>query len=177
MVGYRLRNLHHLTLGNRHTAHHRFRVHMDIQFLKNFRCGIIHFLFTGQRTPLGNFRKTPQPHIVHYIALQRLIQLLVHHRHTVLKSFFGRSKINFIPFQVNMAAVFIVYAKQALHQRRLSGSVLSHQCVNRTRLHGQIYIIKRLYTGEFLTDALHFQEYTFVLRRCCLFFQIISPPF
>ena len=101
----------------------------------------------------------------------------MHHGNTVFQSLLGGLKVYLLAFQINMAAVLVVDAKQALHQRGFSGSVLSHQRMHRTGFYGKIYIIERLYTGKLLADALHFQEYIFVVRRCCLFFQIISPPF
>ena len=61
--------------------------------------------------------------------------------------------------QINVAAVLVVHPEQALHQCGLSSSVFAHQRMHRTGFHGKIYIVKGLYTGKFLADALHLQSF------------------
>ena len=69
IIGNRLGDLHHLSLGYGHGAHHGLRVHVHIQLLEQLFRGLVHLGFTGQRTPFGDLREPAQPHVIHNIAL------------------------------------------------------------------------------------------------------------
>ena len=81
LVGDRLGDFHHLPLGNRHGAHDASGIHIDAELFKD-RLGILqHFLFVDHDPADGGI--APQPDVVHDRALERLVQLLVHHGHAV----------------------------------------------------------------------------------------------
>ena len=126
LVGNRFCNLHHLSLRYRHPAHNRLRVHMNIQLVKDFLRRRIHLCLAGERAPPGYLRETSQPHIVHYVSLERLVELLVHHGNSVFQSLLGGLEVYLPAFQINMTAVFVVDAEKAFHQSGFTGAVLPH---------------------------------------------------
>ena len=142
---------------------------MDFQPVEHLFGGLIHFLFAGKRNAAGNGWEPPEPHIVHDVALERLIQLLVNHGNAVVQRFSGGFEVDLFTVEVNVTGVFGINAEQTLHQRRFSRAVLTHQGVNRSRSHGKLRIIQRLYTGETLADALHTKKY--------VLFHVCASPF
>ena len=87
IIRNRFRNFDHLPLRHRHFTHHGSRVDIDPEFIENLLCRIVHLSFACDRKPLCNRRKTAEPHIVHDVALQCLIELLMHHRNAVFECF------------------------------------------------------------------------------------------
>ena len=150
-----LGNLHHLPLGHGHGAHNRFRIDADAQVVEDLHGGIVHFLFTGEGACHGEAAK---PHIVHDVALQRLVQFLVYHGNAVLQGFLGVLEVDLLALQIDVTGILGVNAKEAFHQSGLTGAVFAHQGMDRTGPHGQIDTVQSLDTGEFLGNALHAQQ-------------------
>ena len=167
--GNRLRNFDHLPLRNRHRAHHGSRVDVDPQIVKDFLRIVVALLVGDKRQSLFDQRIASQPNVIHDRALERLIQLLVNHGNAVVQRFSGGFEVDLFTVEVNVTGVFGINAEQTLHQRRFSRAVLTHQGVNRSRSHGKLRIIQRLYTGETLADALHTKKY--------VLFHVCASPF
>ena len=167
--GNRLRNFDHLPLRNRHRAHHGSRVDVDPQIVKDFLRIVVALLVGDKRQSLFDQRIASQPNVIHDRALERLIQLLVNHGNAVVQRFSGGFEVDLFTVEVNVTGIFGINAEQTLHQRRFSRAVLTHQGVNRSRSHGKLRIIQRLYTGETLADALHTKKY--------VLFHVCASPF
>ena len=171
VVRHRLGDLDHLPLRNRHFAHNGLRIDIQPEFFEQLLGRGIHLLLACQRNAGGDLRESAQPHIVHDIALQRLIQLLMHHGNAVFQCLLGVCKVDFPAIQVHMSAVLGIHAEQALHQRRFAGAVLPHQGMDGACFHGQRNIVQRLDAGKRLVDILHAQKHICLCLRliCSLF--------
>ena len=157
VIGNRLRNFHHLTLRNRHCAHDPVRIDINAELFEDFNGIVVHFLFVDHET--GCFRVPAQPEVVHDRALERLIELLVHHSDAVVQRLLAAGKVDFPAFEIDMAAVLVVNAEQAFHQCRLAGAVFAHQRVNRSGLDLQADLIERPDAGEVLCNVFHLKQY------------------
>ena len=160
-------NLHHLALGHGHRAHNGARVHMDAQIIKNRR-RISEHLFFGREGPHRGI--AAEPDIVHNIALECLVQLLMHHGDAVFQRLFRGFEADFLPIQQDLPAVLAVNAEQALHQGGLARPVFPHQRMHRAALYRQRNIVERLDAGEGLADIFHFEQNAVVVLHSA------SPP-
>ena len=163
VIGNCLCNFHHLPLRNRHGAHHGSGIDFDAKLVKYFHGGIIHLLFAGQRDALGNHGEPAQPHVVHDVALQSLVQLLVHHGNTVFQGFLGIFKVDFLAVEEDLASVLLVNAEQTFHQGGLTGTIFAHQGMYRTGPYCQVDTVKGLDAGKFLDDSFHSQQDGFLI--------------
>ena len=160
VVGNRLGDLHHLTLGNGHGGHDGLGIDIHAQLLEDLHGGVIHLLLGSKGTGLG---EAAQPHVVHDVALEGLVQLLMHHGHAVFQGFLGIFEVDFLAVQVDVAGILVVDTEQALHQGGLTGAVFAHQCVNRTGLDRQVDAVQSLDAGELLDDSFHAQQDSFLI--------------
>ena len=156
VVGNSLGDFHHLPLRDGHGTHDPVRIYVDVQLLEDGHGVLIHFALIDGNAADGGV--AAQPDVVHNTALQSLIQLLMHHGHAIFQCFFGAFEVNFFPIQINMSVVLVVNSEQTLHQGRLTGAVLAHQCVNSTALKLQTDMIQSLDAWEGFGDILHFQQ-------------------
>ena len=124
IIGDCLRNLTHLSLGDRHPSHRLCQIHSHSKSAEQIRSFLFHARFIDHAVV---HRVSPEEQIVDHGALQALIQFLVDHRHPVLQSILRSGKAHRLSIQIDGALVHMVYAKQTLHHGRLPGSVLPHQ--------------------------------------------------
>ena len=155
--GNRLGDFHHLPLGYGHRAHDGLGVDVDAQLLKDLHGVIVHLLFRNDRGSL-DFGIAAQPDVVHYIAAQGLVQLLVHHRDAVVQRLARGAEVDLLAVQKDFAVVFIVDSEEALHQGGFSGAVFAHQRMHRARLDREGHIVQRLNARKALADMLHLQK-------------------
>ena len=155
IVGNRLGDLHHLPLRNRHGGHDPLGIHLDAQLIEDGHGIVVHFLFLDET---GSGGIAAQPDVIHHIALQRLVQLLMHHGNTVVQGFPAAPEVDLLAFQIDMASILDIHAKQALHQSGFACTVLAHQCVNSTAVNRQRNLIQCLDTREGFADFRHLQQ-------------------
>ena len=151
VIGNRLRNFHHLTLRNRHCAHDPVRIDVNAELFEDFNGIVVHFLFVDHET--GCFRVPAQPEVVHDRALERLIELLVHHGDTVFQRVLRPGEADLLAVQKDFSLILLISPEQALHHRGLAGTVLAHQSHDRAALHIQIDVIQHPVPAEGLAHA------------------------
>ena len=156
-------NFYHLALGNGHGAHDGLGIDLNAQLVKHRHGGVVHFLLTGEGQALCHHGEAAQPHVVHNIALEGLVQLLVHHGNAIFQGFLGVLEIDFLTVEEDLACVLLIDAEQAFHQCRLTRAVFTHQGVNRTGPDREIDTIQRLDTGELFYNSFHAQQDRFLI--------------
>ena len=98
-------DFHHLSLRYRQGTHDHFRIYVDFKIFKKLGRIFIHFALRNQ----SEFRRvSSQPDIVHYVALQNLIQFLMHHRNAVFHGVFRSGKFNFFALDFYAARIFFI---------------------------------------------------------------------
>ena len=68
-------------------------------------------------------------------------------------------KLYFPAFVGNRSGIFFVYSGENLHQRRFSGTVLSHKSVYFAASYLKVYMIQRMNTRKRFVDTLHCKNY------------------
>ena len=71
----------------------------------------------------------------------------------------GRSDLDRLAFQQDLAVIGLVDAGQDLHQRRLAGAVLAHQGVHLAGAQFQPGVVQRAHTRKGLAHACHGDEH------------------
>ena len=156
VIGDSLGDLHHLPLGHGHGAHDPVGIYLNAQLVEHLDGVLVHLaLVDHQAAHLGI---AAQPQVVHDRALQSLIQLLVHHGHTVFQGFLTAFEIDLLAVQEDLPAVLGVDAEEALHQRGFARAVLAHQRMDRAPFHCQRDMIQGFDAGEGFRDVLHLQQ-------------------
>ena len=156
IVGNRLGNLHHLTLGNRKGAHDAVGVHVDLQFLEDLHGVLIHLVLIHHDAALEGV--TAQPEVVHNTALEGLVQLLMHHGHAIFQCFLAVFKVDLTAFQLDGALVLGVDSEQAFHQGGFACAVFAHQRMDRSPADRERDMVQRLHARERFTDVCHLQQ-------------------
>ena len=159
IVGNRLGDLHHLPLGNRQGAHDAVGVHVDLQFLEDPHGLLIHLALVHHDA--AHQRVAAQPQVIHNAALERLVQFLVHHGHTVFQRFFTGLEVDLAALQLDGAAVFGIDAEQAFHQRGFARAVLPHQGMDGALADGKGNVVQGLDAGEGFGDVAHLEQNLF----------------
>ena len=136
-----------------------FWVKVHVEFFKQLNRIGQHFLMIDQLEGADATRRiTAQPEVLHHAAIGNWQQFLVDHRDTGIERLPGIGKFPNATVQHDASRIRLVHAKQAFHQRGLSGTVLTHQRVNRSWTNLQTDIIQRLDAGKTLGNAPHFQN-------------------
>ena len=130
---------------------------MDAELVKNGDGIAVHFRLIDDKA--RDLRVAAKPEVVHNRPLERLIEFLMHHGDAVCQRLLAAGKIHFASFQINVAAVLVVNAEQALHQRRFSRAVFTHQGVNGTGLNFQTDFVQRPDARKGLRNIRHPEQY------------------
>ena len=98
---------------------------MAISTICRWETGMVHMMALGFTRDVQAHRRSPwcawymffsltmmpahlgiaaQPEVVHDVAGEGLVQLLVHHGHAIFQGFLGVFEVDFLAFQVNSAA-------------------------------------------------------------------------
>ncbi len=85
------------------------------------------------------------------------VQLLVDHRDACLKGLSGTGEDPAVAADLNLSPIWLVDAREDLHQRGLSCAVLADQGMHRTRADGQTHVAQRLHRTEVLRYPGHLQ--------------------
>ena len=156
IIGDSLGNLHHLPLGNGHGAHDPVGIDLNSQLVKHLQGVLIHLaLVDHDAAHLGVAAK---PEVIHDRALERLVELLVHHGYAILQCFLGAFKIDFLAIQIDVAAVFGIDAEEAFHQRGFTGAIFTHQGMDSAPFHRQGDVIQGLDAGECFGNVRHLEQ-------------------
>ena len=83
VIRHRLCDLDHLPLADRHSAHYRVGIYLDAEIAKDLKRLLAHYPLARDKSERG--RVSAKPDIVAYASFERLIQLLMNHRHAALK--------------------------------------------------------------------------------------------
>ena len=85
VIGDRLGDLDHLPLADRHFAHYRVGIDLNSEVAKDLERFLAHHALARDKSERG--RVSPEPEVVANTPLERLIELLMHHRDAALKRF------------------------------------------------------------------------------------------
>ena len=155
VVGDGLGNLTHLPLGHRHVAHGLGQVYGHTQLAEQLGGLFLHDTLVHD-TSLGGV--SAQEQVVHDVALQALVQFLVHHGNSVFQGILGAGEVDLLAVKVNSALVFLVCTEQALHHGGFTSAVLAHQAHDGAAFQVQIDVIQHPVTAEGLAHTANRQD-------------------
>jgi hypothetical protein len=87
--------------------------------------------------------------------IRKVLRLLVYEHDTVLKSSVGITKRDLLVVQIDTTAVRLNESSQDSHQGALTGTVLTHQRVNLSRLGDEIDTVQNVGVAERFADRLN----------------------
>ena len=131
------------------------------EFLPRFlRCGVGAVCFI----PIYCILLSPlitEEHVLSDWHLRYESQLLMNDNNSLFLGICYLMKLTNLAFIDNISFIAPIRIDTAknVHKSRLTGSVLSYQCMDLSLLNLKVNIIESLYTGESLGDILHFKEY------------------
>ena len=155
VVGDCLGDLDHLPLGDRHLAHDFCRIDLDLKLREYLLCFSAHLALARDKSE--ELRVATEPEVIGNAPLERLIELLMYHRHAILKRILRASEGDLSSVEQYLAAVESIDAEKAFHQRGFSRAVLAHQRVDTSCAYPQSHPVKRLDAREALAYILHFK--------------------
>ena len=89
--------------------------------------------------------------------LRNGLKLLVHHGNAPVQGIQRAFDLDLFALVDHLALVHVIDTEHALHQRGLSGAVLSHQRVNGAGAEIELRVVQRLDAGEGFNNSTHFQ--------------------
>ncbi len=153
-----LGNLHQLHLGHAEAAQLGPGVVVQVNLLQHRRGVRIHLLMVdGDNGPQALGGIAAHVDILADAPLGNGLELLVHHGDALVQGVQRSFDLDLLPLVNHLALVHVIDAEHALHQRGLSGAVLSHQRVNGAGAEVELRVVQRLDAGEGLNDPTHFQ--------------------
>ena len=79
--------------------------------------------------------------------------MLIYGCNTCLLSILRTLEVNLLSVQEHLTFFCFMYSGNNLDKRRFTSTILTHQCVNLTRLELELYIIQSFDTGEYLRNT------------------------
>ena len=145
-------DLDHLALGHRHGAHGLGEVNGHAQAAEQVVGLLAHTRLVDDAHLVDGI--TTEEQVVHDVALQALVELLVHHRDTVFQRVLRSGEADLATVERDGALVFLIGAEQALHHGRLAGAVLAHQAHDATAAQIEVDVIQNAVAPERLAHPL-----------------------
>ena len=153
-----LGNLHQLHLGHAEAAQLGPGIEVQVNLLQHRRRVCIHFLVVnGDNGPQASGGVAAHIDVLADAALGDGLELLVHHGDATVEGVQRALDLDLLPLVNHLALVHVIDAEHALHQRGLSGAVLSHQRVNGAGAEIELRVVQRLDAGEGFNNSTHFQ--------------------
>ena len=161
-VGHGLGDLDHLPVGHGELAHLDAGVDLDIERPKQLFSLAPHGGMIDETEPVPGL--APDPDILGHRHERHQVELLMDHGDALLEGVQGRVQVGFLAAQADRAGVGVVDAGDDLHQRRLAGTVLAHERVDRAGLEAELDVVQRHHAWERFADTLDCQQ---LVAGCC----------
>ena len=152
VVGNGLRDLDCLELRHRKVLRQRLWLNIKLKVADELFGLLIHLCFVHKDALC---LKPADPNIIDDVAIRHGNQLLMDHRDSLLERIVCVPDCNGLAIELDGAAVRLIDAEEALHQRGFSRAVLADQRVNGTGLDPKLYIIQRFYARKCLRHVFY----------------------
>ena len=163
VMGQGLGDLDGLLLRDRQRAHQCSGVQRQLQPVDEFPSCPVERTVVGEDSPAPGF-----PTDVDVLGdgqVGHQVELLVDDADAALLGLLGVDGDEFLAVEHESAGVRGVDPGQQLHQRRLSGAVLPHECEDLAVPQGQVHVGEGPDAGEGLADSVHGQQQVLLRRR------------
>ena len=148
-----------LLLCNRQISHHVVRIQCEFPFLEQINCFLTCSLMVTHQLVLH--RETAEPEVLTYGTIRYRRKLLMNHGNTSVHSLERALELDLLSIEDNLARGARLNANQALHQCRLTCTILTHQSVNSTGANLQLYAFQSSNARKFLDNVVHFEDILF----------------
>src|SRR5579875_497458 len=152
----RLRNLHHLLIGNREALHRRIDIHAHTQRVKETLNLLVHAL--PVHPPKAITRMPPHENIFGHIQIGEQRRFLVNNGDTRVTSLCGIMQINHATANFDHSRIRSVNACQNFDQRTLSRAILANERVYFAWIEAEINTAQSLYRTKLLSDTCKFDH-------------------
>ena len=156
VVGDGLCDLAHLALGDRHVAHGRVQVDREAELAEEVGCLLAHAALVNDAQRVR--REAAEEQVVLDVAVQALVELLVHHRDAVLERVLGTGEGDLLAVEQDGSLVLLVGAEQAVHHRGLACAVLAHEAHDGAAPNVEVDVVQNPVASERLAHALDRQD-------------------
>ena len=168
VVGDGLRDLAHLALRDRHVAHRRVEVDREAELAEEVGGLLAHAALIDDAESVR--RVATEEQVVLDVAVEALVELLVHHRDAVLKGILGSGEGDLLAVEPDGPLILLIGAEQAVHHRRLACAVLTHETHDGAAPDVEVDVVQDSVASERLAHALDRQDDVVLLVS-----QYVSP--